>query len=411
MAGRSRSTKKLAQRINLDYFKTQSGMSRWRRTLTIMLSAVGLGWLAWYAFAGSPKPYDAGPLAHAHALLGTKCTACHVSAAAYQRSATDAACLSCHDGPIHHADQTFTPSCSDCHVEHQGAVRLASVSDRSCTQCHSDLRTQHGPAKFAAKVASFASHPDFSAIHTGAVDPGTIKFSHRVHLKTGLRGPQGPVELQCEGCHQPSGRTLMAPVSYEKHCVSCHPLEFDRRFSEAAPHKAPQVVYNFVAAQLTTYIAAHPAEISLVDQSDKRLPARPPQPPACNAAEWVSQRLADAQVLLWRKSCIECHSLSYPNGSNSLPVVAKSALPSHWFEHARFDHRAHRMVECSSCHAKARESDAAADVLIPGVENCRQCHRSGVAAAESRCFECHTYHDWSQEKPAAGKYVVKQFAE
>jgi len=412
MAGRSRTTKKLAQRINLDYFKTPSGLSRWRRNLSFACGIAALGWLAWYAVAGSPKPFNAGPLAHAHILLGDKCGACHVSAAGYRHSATDAACLSCHDGPIHHADQTFSPGCSDCHVEHRGASRLASVGDRACTQCHADLTTQSGPARVAANIRSFGSgHPEFAVLRSDAPNPGTIKFSHRAHMKTDLRGPQGPVSLRCIDCHQPRARALMAPIDYGKHCASCHPLEFDRRFTEPAPHKEPQIVYDFVLAKLTSYIAAHPTEISLVDQPDKRLPTRPPQPPARNAAEWVGQRMADAQLLLWRKSCLECHALTYPNGAEALPAVAKSALPARWFQHARFDHHAHQMVECVSCHAKARESEAASDILIPGIATCRQCHRSGVDAAESRCFECHTYHDWSKEKPVQGKYLVKQFAQ
>src|SRR5580692_3521877 len=124
MARRSRNTKKLAQRINLEYFKTLSGFSYWRRILSVVAVLAGLAWLGWYALAGSPKPYNAGPLAHAHALLGEKCGLCHVSnaghEASYRKSATDQACLACHDGPIHQADQTFTLSCSSCHVEHQG---------------------------------------------------------------------------------------------------------------------------------------------------------------------------------------------------------------------------------------------------------------------------------------------------
>ena len=147
----------------------------------------------------------------------------------------------------------------------------------------------------------------------------------------------------------------MQPIDYEKHCASCHTLQFDRRFSESVPHKDPKMVYDFARAKLTAYIAAHPAEIPLVDEPDKRLPSRPPQPPARNAAEWVQQRMADAQLLLWRKSCKECHSLSYPNGLDALPVVAKAAITTRWFQHAEFDHQAHQMVECASCHAKAND--------------------------------------------------------
>ena len=91
MAGRTRTTKKLAQRINLNYFKSVRGIPRWRRILSAVLTAIGLAWLGWHALAGSPKPYNAGPIAHAHALLGQKCSACHVAQAGFQRTATDQA--------------------------------------------------------------------------------------------------------------------------------------------------------------------------------------------------------------------------------------------------------------------------------------------------------------------------------
>jgi hypothetical protein len=415
MAGRIRTTKKLAQRINLDYFKTLHGIPRWRRILSGVFVIVGLAWLGWHAVAGSPKPYNAGPLAHAHALLGQKCSACHVSLASYQKSATDQACLACHDGPVHHADQTFTPVCSNCHVEHQGALRLASTSDRACTQCHADLKTTRGESKFASNIGGFdGSHPEFAVLRNGYRDLGTIKFNHQVHLKEDLRGPNGPVQLKCADCHQPSDasdRAYMTPVNYESHCASCHTLQFDRRFTESAPHKEPKVVYDFVLAKLTAYIAAHPAEIPLVDEPDKRLPSRPPQPPARNAAEWVEQRMMDAQLLLWRKSCKECHRMSYPNGPDALPAVAKAMLTTRWLPHAEFDHKAHQMVQCASCHAKAADSRETSDVLIPGVQTCRQCHRAGKDEAEARCFECHQYHDWSKEKAVAGKYTVRQLAQ
>jgi hypothetical protein len=276
------------------------------------------------------------------------------------------------------------------------------------------LKTTGGTLKFASNIRGFdSSHPEFAPLRPGATDPGTIKFNHIVHLQEDLRGPHGRVQLQCGDCHQPPqgglDRPYMEPVTYEKHCASCHPLQFDRRISEPAPHKEPKVVYDFVFAKMTEYIAAHPSEIPLVDEPDQRLRnPPPPHPPARNAAEWVEQRMTDAQLLLWRKSCQECHSLSYPDGSDALPVVAKAAITTRWLPHANFDHQAHQMVRCASCHAKASLSRETSDVLIPGIQTCQQCHRAGRDAAEARCFECHTYHDWSKEKPVAGKYTVKQ---
>jgi hypothetical protein len=418
MAGRIRSTKKLAQRINLEYFKTLHGIPRWRRYLSVVLVVLGIMWLGWRGLSGKPTPFNAGPVAHAHAMFGQKCAACHVSKGGFQQASTDEACLACHDGPIHHESQTFTPLCMDCHVEHKGAVRLAAATDRACTQCHADLKSKDAPAKIAKNISGFdLSHPEFAALLPGQSDPGTIKFNHAVHLdaKKGIRGPHGMVQLKCDDCHRaagtrPASKSYMEPVNYEKHCASCHTMQFDRRFQESVPHKDPKIVYDFAQKKLTEYIAVHPNEIHTVDEPDKRLPARPVPPIPRNAQEWIAQHMDDAELLLWRKSCKECHGLSYASGEH-LPVVAKAAVTTRWLQHGNFDHQAHQMVACASCHAKASTSKETSDVLIPSVQVCRDCHHSGENAAESRCFECHSYHDWTKEKRAKGAFSVLQLTQ
>src|ERR1700756_152699 len=187
MAGRTRTTKKLAQRIDLNYFKRLYPIPKWRRILTIALTAIALGWLG---LAGKQQAFNAGPLAHSHAVLTRNCAACHAQQAAFGSKVTDQACLACHDGPVHQAKQKFTPSCTECHVEHQGAFRLAFTRDASCTQCHT-------------KYSFSTDHPEFAAVRSS--DPGTVKFGHAGHLKKDLRGPHGPVQLKCGDCHVSTG--------------------------------------------------------------------------------------------------------------------------------------------------------------------------------------------------------------
>jgi len=445
MAGRTRTTKKLAQRINLNYFKELHGIPRWRRILSAILGGLGLIWLVWAVASGNPKPFNAGPVAHSHSMFGQKCSACHVSTASYSQAVTDKACLACHDGPIHHAEQTFVPACADCHVEHKGVYKMASTSDAACTQCHADLgaKDKNSPPKFEAKISGFdKSHPEFLMLRSGHTDPGTIKFNHQVHMdpKKGIRGPHGQVQLKCVDCHRPPGaneawpygtaeivqasmtsgpvlspglpsRAYMAPVNYQEHCSGCHTLQFDKRFQDSVPHKEPKVVYDFVVKKLTEYIAQHPDQVHVVDEPDKRIPSRPTPPIPRNAQEWVAYKLSDAQLLLWRKACKECHSLSYPQGDEKLPEVAKAQITTRWLPHASFDHEAHQMVSCESCHTKTMNSKETSDVLVPGVQVCQECHRSGSNAAEARCFECHTYHDWGKEKHVNGTFTVKQLTD
>jgi hypothetical protein len=104
---------------------------------------------------------------------------------------------------------------------------------------------------------------------------------------------------------------------------------------------------------------------------------------------------------------MQCHALSFPT-NQPLPVVANSNITVRWFQHAVFNHDKHRLVKCEECHSAARTSQETSDVLLPGIRTCEQCHHAGSEAAEARCFECHTYHDWSKEKPAQGNFTLFQ---
>jgi len=159
--------------------------------------------------------------------------------------------------------------------------------------------------------------------------------------------------------------------------------------------------------QFSDYIHGHPAEL----REQKNPPWLPekPLPPAVRVLtppQWVAERTAEAEQLLWRKTCKECHSLVFAPGQ-TLPAVPLSAITPRWLPHALFDHEAHRLVQCTACHA-AITSQATADVLIPGVETCRECHHTGAQGAESECFECHVYHDWRQRKDIRSRFTMSE---
>lgn len=429
-----------------------------RFVLSVLIPLLAVIWLAGYGLARNKSVYSSGKMAPAHAVLREKCDTCHDSHGEFSSAkASDQLCITCHDGPIHHANQKFTPACASCHVEHRALMRLAATADASCAQCHAALpsHTASGSTSYARDISDFtAGHPEFAALRPRFVDPGTIKLNHAVHMKANLEGPHGKVQLVCDDCHRadqsnqswrfflptnsPPGETpQIAPVSsagdraippsrsekraymgqitYAKHCAGCHPMPFDKRFTESVPHDTPEVVHAFVGKKLTAYIAAHPEElrepISTIMLPAKPLPVSPHvySPPQ----QWVAAKLADAEQLLWGKTCKQCHALNFATsaGGNTapatnLPVVAKSNITARWFQHAVFDHDQHRLVTCESCHTRARDSKETADVLLPSIQTCRECHHSGADGAESRCFECHTYHDWTKEKSGKGAYTI-----
>jgi len=445
-------TKELARRIDLNYFKRPHPFRRWRTVLSILLPTLALVFVAWAGLGHNNRVYSSGKMSAGHAVLTARCSECHLEqAGSFSAKASDNACRACHDGPVHHANQVFTPNCASCHVEHRGHRRLAATADASCTQCHANLHTTGGPSQFVLQIGAFdARHSEFAVLRPGGVDPGTIKLNHFVHLKAKLLGPNGPVQLDCDDCHragranaawrfgsaQPAtaigaadalgpssakpmpqkigppsrdlARAYMTPPTYAATCIGCHTLQFDKRFQQSVPHDTPEVVHAFVVQKFQQYIAAHPAELRVAGPG-RNLPQQP-IPAAVRvltAQQWVTERVAESEELLWRKTCLQCHTLVFSAGA-ALPVVAKSNITARWFPHAVFNHDEHRLLKCLECHAGAAKSQETADILLPGIRTCEQCHHSGQESAESRCFECHTYHDWSKEKQVKGTLTLSK---
>ena len=452
---RTRSTKKLAQRIDLNYFKRPTPLKRAKLWLSLLLPLLALLWIAWRGFSGDHRVYSSGRLSQAHAVLEKECAACHLQqAGAFSAKAADSACLDCHDGPAHHPSQVSAPDCATCHAEHRGRVNLSAVRAQACARCHANLKSSHPDTQYASHISAFQDgHPEFATLLTvagaPARDPATIKLNHAIHLKPIRRGPNGPlVNLECGNCHRPmaagagltysdpkyraatvtykdsdeflplgpgalkptrpfTGRELMAPVKFADACAGCHLLTFDKRFEEGVPHDKPEVVHAFLLKKFQSYIAAHPDELRVPRDPGRDLTGKtpPPQFRVLAPAQWVTERTAQAEQLLWRKTCKQCHTLIASPGS-SLPQVAAASVRTQWMPHAKFDHDAHRGFTCVSCHAKALTSTESSDILLPGIATCRTCHAPGPAHADSRCSECHTYHDWSKRKEIAPKFTL-----
>lgn len=452
---RTRTTKKLAQRIDLNYFKRPTPLKHARFWLSLLLPLFALVWIVWHSFSGDRRVYSSGRLSRAHTVLEDQCAACHVrQAGEFSAKAADQACLDCHDGPAHHASKIAPRDCASCHTEHRGPVNLSVASDQACAGCHEDLRTSQPNTRYASPIHSFQEgHPEFSALRPVAgipeTDPATIKLNHALHMKPIRRGPNGPlVSLECGNCHHLTaagpdltysdakyraatvgykdsdeflpirmeslrppkpitGRELMAPVKFADACAGCHSLAFDKRFDEGVPHDKPEVVHAFLIKTFQQYIASHPAELRVTRDPDRDLSGKPlsPQVRVLTPPQWVAERTAGAEDLLWRKTCRQCHALTISSGS-SLPQVAAANVRTRWMPHARFDHDAHRGFSCMSCHPKAFTSTESSDILLPGIATCKTCHAPGLARADSRCSECHTYHDWTKRKEVTPKFTL-----
>jgi hypothetical protein len=492
---RTRTTKKLAQRVDLNYFKRPTAFKRARFWLCVLAPLLAVIWVAWRGVAQDARPYSRGRLSAAHAVLEGQCSVCHVAAAGqYSANATDSACLACHDGPAH---QTISiggppehpvaegplkaPRCAECHMEHRGRVNISAVSDQICARCHANLKFQigvsaAGPTYHESHIHTFEDHPEFDALvpHEGYVqrDPGRPKFNHEIHLKPIRHRPNGPdVQLECRDCHRlradaaviysynsspvvpptnwlyaspwylspkPSyddrelppavqvpqaykpmtGKESMAPVTFAKSCAGCHSLAFDKRFLfEGVPHDKTEVVHEFLIAKFQKYIAAHPEETRESREPDRILTGKviPASVRILTAAQWVEEQTAQAEELLWRKTCKQCHELRVPAPSPSAKpgeIALPQIVPDYgkyralWMPASKFDHDAHRSFSCLQCHVKVTTSTQSSDVLLPGIATCKTCHAPGSEHAESRCVECHTYHNWAQRKEVKSAFTL-----
>jgi predicted CXXCH cytochrome family protein len=278
--------------------------------------------------------------------------------------------------------------------------------------------------------------------------------------------------LSCESCHalEPGGGK-MAPIEFEKHCHECHKLTFEFADPEReVPHsdakKVKEALKNYYAAyafdcdqpilpdesqseenaRMKPGLDA-PADsgaestdcdaAGAADNGQRRLPgaggcaaaeanpniqvqpgpvAVPPLKTWCgnpsakfgkeileSTKDWVEQKAETVRhnMLAGYRACGACHRVE--SDDEVLPArVAKL-----WFPRAYFDHSQHRAMECKKCHEAATSEDSR-DVLVKGIESCRECHgdHGERDKVESVCTSCHEFHIagqyWKPRPPAIG---------
>ncbi len=465
-----------------------------RRVAQLLLAVVGLPIGLFLCCLGRGDRHSPGTLSDAHAPWQANCNACHGSLGSEVGGSDEAGwlhkvdsrkCQACHFAQPHHAQtKGHEASCVSCHREHQGRHHaLARPKDEHCVRCHQSL-PNHVPIKenelkFASRITGFSQadgHPEFQPVKAGAVDPGRLKFSHALHLRSGLQAvhdqkPFGPaltynqipkrerarylpkdadekaaVQLNCSACHQwdslevspdiphlPNGRwpvrgdgAYALPIVYEAHCKACHPLTFDRQ------EVAAQLPHRMKPPDVTRFLKNRYLEEYLRDDSkvlERLLPVRKPLPPlpgkhlppeSVKVIELIDARIAKAEKLVWQEigTCGKCHY----SDRKADQIVPERIVPPKilevWFSHAKFSHKVHRGMECRACHpnafalqndglVNANASTKAADILIPGIDTCLQCHGTAVSApsgfvgARGNCTQCHLYHHGDQ--PLAGR--------
>jgi len=365
-----RTTKEIAARIEPTYHRVWHPLRRMRTLMSAAAVMVGIVW----AVVGGDSLHNNGPLSASHAAFEDDCARCHGGVGhggvghggvgyggadheASYHSISDETCSECHS-VTRHQETVAEPACAQCHREHRGRDGLARVGDAHCNACH----THH------SSIRSLLTHDEFDV----EPRPQNIRFDHTLHLKPELLG--GPIA--CADCHQPR-EGGHRPIRFDAHCVRCHTERLDEDIAdETVPHGVqPDKLQDWIAA---VYLRRMREDRSLVRRTETD-----EIPTWAEALAKRSERALRGLVRPGRKGgCLICHMMVA--GRITLP-----AIPTSWHTGARFDHRPHKSNACAVCH-DMRSNKTAADLSLPGVANCRECH-SRDAVADS-CVTCHPYH-------------------
>jgi predicted CXXCH cytochrome family protein len=422
----------------------QSGLSRrtpaW--TLAIIIALIFFALPAINALLLPLRPYTAtlpitpdqswnpGPLSAGHQQFGRNCGRCHELPFVHVR---DRVCIECHRGtPGHVQPASLQRSlfagtrCESCHADHKGPVALVRRDADLCVSCHGDLKRRDKDTALANATDFAGDHPAFKltlwqgpgandvmrvpqAEKARLVQRPNLRFPHDVHLKSSITGPKGRKTLTCGDCHiaDTSGRSFM-PLDMKRSCIECHTLQFEpavttRQVPHGSAEDAMLTMQEFYAN-----IALNNIPVDVVDLGDIRrgLPKLTggviTEDERRQALAWAKAKVEQVSEDLFEKRvCIVCHEVtkkmtSGEAGASTTWAITPVHLATSFFPKARFDHASHRTgnVKCTDCHA-VEQSHSSADVAMPDIAKCRECHAGNEPAGNrvaSTCIACHGFH-------------------
>jgi predicted CXXCH cytochrome family protein len=384
--------------------------------------------------------WDVGPLSSAHASFGSNCSSCHQQPFV---QVTNSACEDCHKQIGWHFALDTKPAkalhaavfgdnrCVECHRDHKGPMGLVRTDSPLCTDCHQNLKARH-PQTGIVDVADFAKeHPPFkpSMLLPGKTGPASIvrvpqedkvrfveasglKFPHEVHMSPkGIRGPEGRAQMECKNCHVADETgTRFKPVTMGEHCQTCHSLEFEpKSTARQVPHgKVADVIATVQEYYAQAALTDAPIDVVLED-GIKRPGVRVGETRRQAALEWANTKAEKVtQELFEVRVCFECHQIKRGESAADPAAnpaarweIAPIAITQHWLPKARFPHSRHDTYKCTSCHDVAG-SKKSADISIPDIKNCRECHGGNVVGKDKAPGTCETCHGFHTGSPRSG---------
>jgi len=374
----------------------------------------------------SDHAWSSGAVSQAHAHIAQRCELCHTTPF---MPTQNEACLSCHRDTPHHVEQPLLDAglfddfrCGSCHHEHTGKASIIRHDETLCVRCHENLKEIVAATKLDNAEHFGDSHPQFRPTIIRQVadkqlelrlsldkreelkEEPNLEFPHATHLKAeGIRSPtRGSVKLACGDCHQQEpGGGLMTPIAFEAHCHECHQLNIPGDIEREAPHGDLKAALHAIDDYFAGWAlrGGYPNEFAPKVVQLRRRPGEPLTEEARRDAQaWATDmaKMATSEMLGYT-TCGVCHKAE-PTGQGEGADAWKLApvnIPHAWFPKSRFSHQQHATQPCKDCHEKVDASETSADINLPGIETCRQCHggaNAGEGQLASTCITCHEFH-------------------
>jgi len=384
------------------------------------MEVVGLDDRSWPVAAD--LSWDTGEVSTPHKFLAKNCSVCHRKAF---EQVTDAVCVTCHLKTQHHVDTKKFPlpeiskaTCQSCHKEHQGPAHIVRNDQRFCANCHIDIKTVAKGLDLGPASDFGANHPEFRPMvmvngrtkkrermtldpKNWPVEKSNLNFSHAQHLDAkGMRAPNSADRrvLVCADCHQPEAAgAYMQPITMEKHCASCHLLNFDARSPDrTVVHGSVKLTMRTMREYYATIALEGGAGPGAGASSPRRRPGAPLTENARReAVAWAERMTAQSAEQVFGKAvCKTCHTVTRATVSGRVKwEIEPVTIAARWMERGKFDHVRHESMDCADCH-DAKKSKKATDVLLPRIETCQKCHAGEHATSKvaSTCVTCHAFH-------------------
>ncbi|KAF0166672.1 MAG: forkhead-associated protein [Rhodocyclaceae bacterium] len=356
------------------------------------------------------QTWNPGPLMAGHQTFAGQCDTCHRRPF---EPVPDHACESCHRGTAAHssASAAVVRRCAECHRDHKGASGLVRGDRPLCISCHEAVRERDATSVLANVDGFDSDHPPFrltlksgagqdrprrnsQSAKTAPTENSGLRFSHRAHQGK-LRLPSDPRlfrTMDCGDCHQvDSGDLRFRPVTMKGHCFECHKEAFDFNpplDGHRLPHGSERAVMD---ALENFHLKKILAEAAL--RGGRAAAGGIPLQQALDTAAARARKAVAA--LAGEMGCGLCHETKAADETSAVPwTIQRVTVTEHWLPAARFSHEKHRVGKCADCHAVSH-SDRSADIAIPDIEMCRQCHsgeRPAGGKIASPCASCHRFH-------------------